>query len=171
MGPPPGEPQKPQSGSSGSPGDQAADAALGDERPDSTSVEPEPKSLEATPDDQPAAPGETNEDPEARAAGTTGEKPTSAASKDVIVSETTAQISELPKRVKEKDFLPQLVKEEVVRAAVALILILLLAGILVGAFVKAKSWDDTKQLLDVAFPAVTGLLGSALGFYFGKKGD
>lgn len=100
--------------------------------------------------------------------------PTPVPGGDTIVSEVTAEISALPRpkdTVKTKSLVFELVKEEVIRAAVALLLILLLAGIVVGAFVKASSWNDTKQLLDVIFPAVTGLLGSALGFYFGKKGD
>jgi hypothetical protein len=73
--------------------------------------------------------------------------------------------------VKERSMVFELVKEEVIRAAVALLLILLLGGVVIGAFVKAKTWDDTKQLLDLVLPAVTALLGSALGFYFGKKSD
>ncbi|MCU1349663.1 MAG: hypothetical protein JWO56_2693 [Acidobacteria bacterium] len=63
------------------------------------------------------------------------------------------------------------VREEVVRAAVALLLLGLLTYIVVEAFQRAKSWDDTKELLDTLLPAVTALLGSAVGFYFGTKAN
>jgi hypothetical protein len=91
---------------------------------------------------------------------------------DIVVSEDTITIEKLDRdRVKEQSPLLDMVKEEVIRAAVALLLILLFAAVVVGGYLRAKTWADTKELLDVVMPAVTALLGSALGFYFGKKGD
>ncbi|MFL5844510.1 MAG: hypothetical protein ACJ762_07435 [Solirubrobacteraceae bacterium] len=60
-------------------------------------------------------------------------------------------------------------KDEVIRAAVALLLLGLLTYIVVRGFDHAKTWADTKELLDQLLPAVTALLGSAVGFYFGTK--
>ncbi len=91
-----------------------------------------------------------------------------------VVSEATVEIEAIPRpkaAVKERSLLLELVKEEAVRAAVALLLILLLAGIAVGGFLKTKSWSDAHELLDILLPAVAGLLGSAIGFYFGRKND
>ncbi len=89
-----------------------------------------------------------------------------------MVSVDTVAIDTLDGRqIKERSPVFDLVKDEVVRAAVALLLIALLGVIVVFAFIRASNWNDTKELLDLVLPAVTALLGSALGFYFGKKGD
>jgi hypothetical protein len=92
---------------------------------------------------------------------------------DTIVSEdeVVVDVEDLrpTSRFKERGLLLEIVKEEVIRAAVALLLLFLLTGVIVLAFSKAKTWDETKQLLDVVLPAVTALLGSAVGFYFGTK--
>lgn len=61
-------------------------------------------------------------------------------------------------------------RQESTRAALALLLTALLAAILLIALLRADEWSDVKELLDLAVPAVTGLLGSAIGFYFGTKG-
>jgi hypothetical protein len=37
------------------------------------------------------------------------------------------------------------------------------------ALTKTRKWEETKELLDVLFPALTALFGSAVGFYFGTK--
>jgi hypothetical protein len=60
-------------------------------------------------------------------------------------------------------------RQEWTRAILAFSLTGLLAVILLIALLRADSWADIKQLLDLAVPAVTGLLGSAIGFYFGTK--
>ena len=61
-------------------------------------------------------------------------------------------------------------RQEWTRAILAFSLTGLLAMILLVALLKADNWADVKQLLDLAIPAVTGLLGSAIGFYFGTRG-
>lgn len=45
------------------------------------------------------------------------------------------------------------------------------AATIVGGFIGAFSshWAEVKELLQVLLPAETGLLGSALGFYFGQS--
>lgn len=61
--------------------------------------------------------------------------------------------------------------EELVRAGLAMIFALMLAGTGAWAFilVGSKNWEHVKSLLDVLIPAETALLGSAVGFYFGTK--
>jgi hypothetical protein len=36
------------------------------------------------------------------------------------------------------------------------------------AFVAGGHWDAVKELLQIAVPAEVGLLGAAVGFYFGS---
>lgn len=62
--------------------------------------------------------------------------------------------------------------QEGVRSALAILLVVLLWITIRTAFqhVGKDDWTDTKQLLDVVIPAITGLLGAALGFYFGSRG-
>ena len=57
-----------------------------------------------------------------------------------------------------------------VRAAITLSLIFALLVISGAALYSAHGdFDKTKELLDKLLPALTGLIGSALGFYFGSK--
>ena len=89
---------------------------------------------------------------------------------DTVLSVSTIGIDVLPApEVAERGLVFELVKDEVVRAAVAVLLLGLLAIVVVIAMLRAKTWADTKQLLDVVLPAITALLGSAIGFYFGTK--
>jgi hypothetical protein len=65
-------------------------------------------------------------------------------------------------------------KQESVRAWVtgalvaALIILIGFAGVAASLGSK-EHWDETKEMLQILLPAVTGLLGSALGFYFGAQ--
>ena len=57
-----------------------------------------------------------------------------------------------------------------VRAAITLSLIFALLAVSGVALYSAHGdFDKTKELLDKLLPALTGLIGSALGFYFGSK--
>jgi hypothetical protein len=60
-----------------------------------------------------------------------------------------------------------------VRASVTVGLVVgflaLLADACVASFATKDHWDQTKEMLQILLPALTGLLGSALGFYFGTK--
>lgn len=65
-------------------------------------------------------------------------------------------------------------KKESVRAWVTGSLLgafILLIGVAmsVAAIGSKEHWDETKEMLQTLLPAVTGLLGSALGFYFGAQ--
>lgn len=60
-------------------------------------------------------------------------------------------------------------RQEWVRAIVAVLFVLLLGTIVLLAFARAESWADTVELLDRILPAVTGLLGSVIGFYFATR--
>lgn len=61
------------------------------------------------------------------------------------------------------------IRQEWVRAILAVLFVLLLSLIIVWSFIKTTSWQDTLDLLDRIFPAVTGLLGSVVGFYFATR--
>ncbi len=61
-----------------------------------------------------------------------------------------------------------------VRLLVTAGLLAILAFIIVWSCVEAASWPDhwqqTKEMLQIILPALTGLIGSVLGFYFGAGG-
>jgi cation transporter-like permease len=60
--------------------------------------------------------------------------------------------------------------EDRARTFLARMFALAFAGTIAGGFIGAFSphWAEVKELLQVILPAETGLLGSALGFYFGS---
>jgi hypothetical protein len=65
-------------------------------------------------------------------------------------------------------------KQESVRAWVtgtllAALIVLLVFAAAVAAIGSKDHWEETKEMLQILLPAVTGLLGSALGFYFGTQ--
>lgn len=62
-------------------------------------------------------------------------------------------------------------RQELVRASLSLSLLMLLGLVIVLAFLKVgtKAWPDAKEFLDVVVPALIGLLGTAMGFYFGSR--
>lgn len=60
-------------------------------------------------------------------------------------------------------------RQEWTRTILAIAFVALLALVIVLAFERAQSWEETKELLDVLLPAVTALIGSAVGFYFATR--
>jgi len=62
---------------------------------------------------------------------------------------------------------------EVVRALLAFIFAFFLLVVIVWGFINAGAgsavWTPTKELLQLLLPAVTALLGSAVGFYYGTQ--
>ena len=46
----------------------------------------------------------------------------------------------------------------------------ILAGLLVAALGDTEQTENMRSLLDVLLPAETGLLGSAVGYYYGARG-
>lgn len=91
---------------------------------------------------------------------------------DTVVVEDSVEIKSkdlIGGGVKERSMLVEIVKEDVVRAAVAILLLALLSAVIGVALIRAKTWDQTKELLDLILPALTALFGSAVGFYFGTK--
>lgn len=59
-----------------------------------------------------------------------------------------------------------------VRLIVTIGLLLLLGWVVVWACIESASWKDhwerTKEMLQIILPALTGLIGSVVGFYFGS---
>ena len=100
------------------------------------------------------------------AAGGDGDVPEA----DNVVVEAEVDIHDLSAgRVQSRSLILEIFKDEVIRAAVALLLLLLLAIILLMALSRTETWAQTKEFLEIVFPAMTALLGSAVGFYFGTK--
>jgi hypothetical protein len=62
---------------------------------------------------------------------------------------------------------------EVIRALLASVFALFLLIVIWRGFSNAGSteqvWTQTKELLELLLPAITALLGSAVGFYFGTQ--
>ena len=62
--------------------------------------------------------------------------------------------------------------QEFVRAGITFSFLLILVLIIIWGCIESRSWkthwDQTKELLQIILPALTGLLGSSLGFYFGR---
>lgn len=62
-----------------------------------------------------------------------------------------------------------------VRKYVTLGLLAMFGWVVVWASIESKSWPDhwaqTKEMLQTILPAVTGLLGSVIGFYFGSNAN
>lgn len=65
----------------------------------------------------------------------------------------------------------RLAAQEFVRAGLAFSFVALFALVIVFGFLKlgTKEWADAKDYLDILVPAVSALLGSATGFYFGTR--
>jgi hypothetical protein len=65
-------------------------------------------------------------------------------------------------------------RRDYVRLVITVGLLLILAFVVVWACVESSSWKDhweqTKEMLQIVLPALLGLIGSALGFYFGSTG-
>jgi hypothetical protein len=63
--------------------------------------------------------------------------------------------------------------QELIRSYLALLFTLLLFATIGYACWAATTdhWTNAKELLDIALPAETALLGSATGFYFGSRRD
>jgi len=77
-----------------------------------------------------------------------------------------------PRVLEERSATFRLGFQELVRAGLAFTFAGLLLLIVVLAFRSVyddAEWKNTKELLQVLLPAVTALLGSALGFYFGSR--
>ena len=63
-------------------------------------------------------------------------------------------------------------RRDTVRAIIVISLIAALFGVTGFAFYSTHGdYEKTKDMLDKLLPALTGLIGSALGFYFGSKNN
>ena len=62
-----------------------------------------------------------------------------------------------------------------VRKTVTLGLLAMLGWVIVWASIESASWPthwaQTKEMLQTILPAITGLLGSVIGFYFGSNAN
>lgn len=64
-------------------------------------------------------------------------------------------------------------RRDYVRLVITVGLLAILAFVVVWACVESASWkehwEQTKEMLQIILPALLGLIGSALGFYFGSR--
>jgi len=62
-----------------------------------------------------------------------------------------------------------------VRLIVTVGLLAMLGWVIVWSCIEAASWPShwaqTKEMLQTILPALTGLIGSVIGFYFGSRGN
>jgi hypothetical protein len=74
------------------------------------------------------------------------------------------------KRVQEAGPGRRTIRDEAIRAALALTFTLIFLLTLIGAFacILCDCWANAKEFLQLALPAETALLGSAVGYYFGS---
>jgi hypothetical protein len=65
-------------------------------------------------------------------------------------------------------------RRDYVRLVITVGLLAILGFVVVWACVESSSWkehwEQTKEMLQIILPALLGLIGSALGFYFGSTG-
>lgn len=65
-------------------------------------------------------------------------------------------------------------QQDYVRLTFTVGLLLMFAWVIVWASIESASWpthwDQTKDMLQIILPALTGLIGSVSGFYFGSRG-
>jgi len=45
------------------------------------------------------------------------------------------------------------------------------AGAVLLSYLEIDSWTEAKEWLQIVLPATTALLGAAIGFYFGTRGE
>jgi hypothetical protein len=85
-------------------------------------------------------------------------------------SETEATVSDIPDRIRETGEAERKKVQEKGRLNLTYIFSGILAGTIALAFFNlGGQWERTKELLQIVLPIETGLLGSAVGYYFGTR--
>jgi ABC-type uncharacterized transport system YnjBCD permease subunit len=67
------------------------------------------------------------------------------------------------------DPLREAIRASVTLAALAIFLAVLSYYMVEAAYVPDDRWQRVKEVMAVVLPAVTSILGTALGFYFGSQ--
>lgn len=80
-------------------------------------------------------------------------------------------VTSIEPRLLLKPYIPDK-QRDYVRLIVTVGLLLMLGWVIVWSCIEAASWSDhwaqTKEMLQTILPALTGLIGSVIGFYFGS---
>ena len=63
----------------------------------------------------------------------------------------------------------RLLVQEITRASMALTGIVLLFIIVIFAFSRATTWEETRTVLDIFVPVIGALVGACAGFYFADR--
>lgn len=51
----------------------------------------------------------------------------------------------------------------------AIALLAILGVVVIASLAKTRNWTEAKDYLTIVLPALTGLIGSAIGYYFGSR--
>lgn len=80
--------------------------------------------------------------------------------------------AEMQSRVSDRQYSPERQRDNV-RLVVTCGLLLILGYVVVFATVESASWpthwQQTKEMLQILLPALTGIIGTVIGFYFGTS--
>ena len=77
--------------------------------------------------------------------------------------------SRSPKIVLKKRRYLQARAHDIARLILTIALLAMLSWVIVWACIGHTPWNQVKEMLQIILPALTGLIGSAIGFYFGSK--
>jgi len=62
-------------------------------------------------------------------------------------------------------------RQEKIRGWLAIAFAAIFAAVLAAPVYFISNWTEAQEWLQAALPAVTGLVGSAMGFYFGQRNN
>jgi len=105
------------------------------------------------------------------AARSEGQPPSGLPGADGPIHEVPVDVDSFS-QVRVREIGPSLeLRQEWTRSWLALILVALLAAVVLLPllFVYLDRWDPVKEWFQAALPAIVGLVGSAMGFYFGTR--
>ncbi len=93
---------------------------------------------------------------------------------EVVPSPSTIkpEVHEAPLGAEDKAYSPERQRDRV-RLVVACGFLIILGYLIVFSTVEAASypahWSQTKEMLQIILPALTGIIGTVIGFYFGTS--
>jgi hypothetical protein len=93
---------------------------------------------------------------------------------NVAPAQATWNVSNAQPRLELTPYIPEK-QQDYVRLTSTVGLLLMFGWVIVWASIESASWpshwDQTKDMFQIILPALTGLIGSVSGFYFGSRGN